>query len=100
LLGRNKLWTLIKNYAWPEVLLYLPAILGYDTAAWMAALLQGDPNPLRGRLAALRASGAAWAQRKQIQRGERHVPLSPLKNPIRMWRTQRSLRRQLRARSA
>jgi GT2 family glycosyltransferase len=98
-LGRNKVWTLIKNYPWPDGLFYLPAILIYDTAAWMAALLRGDASPLRGRLAALRSVGTALEKRRHIQRAGERVPLAPLKNPIRMWLTQRSLRRQLQARS-
>ncbi len=52
-LGRNKVWTLIRNYPWPDWLIYLPVIVGYDVAAWGYALLHGDLHPLRGRLAAL-----------------------------------------------
>jgi GT2 family glycosyltransferase len=55
LLGRNKLWTLIKNYPWPDWLISLPLIVGYDLAAWGIALLSGDPGPLRGRVAALKS---------------------------------------------
>jgi len=93
LLGRNKVWTLIKNYPWPDLLLYLPVILGYDTAAWVYALLQGNVHPLRGRLAALKQPGAALRKRREIQSAGRRVSLTGLKNPWRQWRKQRALQR-------
>jgi GT2 family glycosyltransferase len=92
-LGRNKVWTLIKNYPWPDWLVYLPAILGYDTAAWGYALLRGDVHPLRGRLAALGQLGAVLAKRQAIQAAGRRVPLASLKDPWKQWRKQRALQR-------
>lgn len=93
LLGRNKVWTLVKNYAWPDWLIYLPLILGYDTAAWAYALVRGDPNPLRGRLAALRSLGHALHQRRAAQLGGKRVRLARPANPVRMLRKQRAFRR-------
>ncbi len=92
LLGRNKVWTLVKNYPWPDWLLCLPLILGYDTAAWLYALVRGDPNPLRGRMAAVRSLAGPLAQRRAIQSVGKRVPLSPPSNPWHMWRTQREFR--------
>lgn len=93
LLGRNKVWTLIKNYPWPEWLLYLPVILGYDVGAWGYALLRGDVHPLRGRLAALRQLGAALGKRRAIagRAGGRKASLCRVKNPVRQLRVHRSI---------
>lgn len=93
-LGRNKVWTLIKNYPWPEWLVYLPVIVAYDVAAWGYALLRGDVHPLRGRLAALREWKRVWRERGAIQSAGRRVSLGRLRNPWRMWRTQRALQSQ------
>jgi GT2 family glycosyltransferase len=93
LLGRNKVWTLIKNYPWPNWLAYLPAILAYDTGAWGYALLRGDVHPARGRLAALKQFGAALRKRRTIQAAGRRVHLSPVKNPVRLLRAHRSHQR-------
>ena len=95
LLGRNKVWTLIKNYPWPDWLIHLPLILGYDAAAWTYALLCGDPNPLRGRLAALRSFRRFAGRRQRVQSHAERVRLSPPKNPLRMWRKQRQFRKQM-----
>jgi GT2 family glycosyltransferase len=93
LLGRNKVWTLIKNYPWPDWLIYLPAIVGYDTGAWGYALLHGDVHPLRGRLAALKQLRAALGKRRAAaaQHAGHRAKLCPIKNPIRMLRAHRSL---------
>ena len=93
LLGRNKVWTLVKNYPWPDWLLCLPLILGYDTAAWLHALTRGDPNPLRGRIAAVRSVAGPLAQRRAIQSAGNRVRLSAPGNPWQLWRTQREFRR-------
>ena len=89
LLGRNKLWTIVKNYAWPGWLLHLPSIIVYDTGAWLYALLRGDIHPLRGRLAALGQLGRVLRKRRSIQASGRPPALVPIKNPIRMLRTHR-----------
>jgi GT2 family glycosyltransferase len=93
LLGRNKVWTLIKNYPWPQWLLHSPLILGYDTAAWCSALLAGDPYPLRGRLAACKSLPRTLDKRRSIQAAGKDVALCRPRNPLRMWHTQRRLRR-------
>ena len=93
LLGRNKVWTLIKNYPWPDWLICFPLILGYDIAAWVYALLCGDPSPLRGRLAALKSLARPLKKRRDIQAFGEPVPLCLPSNPLHMWRTQHEFRR-------
>jgi GT2 family glycosyltransferase len=95
LLGRNKVWTVVKNYAWPDWLTNLAFILAYDVAAWSYALLHGDVNPLRGRLAALGSLSKALGKRRAIQSIGERVHLDPLANPLHMWRVQREFRKQL-----
>lgn len=89
LLGRNKLWTIVKNYAWPGWLLYLPWIVAYDTGAWLYALLRGDIHPLRGRLAAVGQLGRFLRKRRAIQASGQSPALVPIKNPLRLLRTHR-----------
>lgn len=69
-LGRNRLWTIFKNMPGPLLFRNLPAILLYDLAASFYTLMQGNQQPLRGRLAALhpRHWKRVWRQRQQIQR--------------------------------
>lgn len=90
-LGRNKVWTLLKNYPWPECAVYLPAILGYDAAAWAYALLRGSASPLRGRLAALGCLRDVLGKRITIQSTGSSVRLCSLKHPLRMLAKQRQL---------
>ncbi|MCL4466978.1 MAG: glycosyltransferase family 2 protein [Chloroflexi bacterium] len=68
LLGRNKLWTIVKNYPVPEVWRYLPAIGAYDLGSVQySALLRGDLSPARGRLAALAGVPRMLRKRRAIQ---------------------------------
>lgn len=90
LLGRNKVWVILKNYPSPHLIWYLPAIVTYDLAAVTYALVrQRDWSPLRGRLAALRGIPAMLRKRRQIQcekritSGELVRRLQPL---IPLWR--------------
>ena len=92
-LGRNKIWTLIKNYSWPGWLVYLPVILGYDAAAWAYALVWGSPHPLRGRIAALARLGHFLPKRRAIQSAGQPAVLGPVKNPFRLVRAHRTIRR-------
>lgn len=98
LLGRNKIWTIVKNYPSPQLFCYLPLIVACDLAAVAYGLLvRGDISPLRGRLAALRALPAAWQKRRAIQ-SQRVVPFAdlarhmrPLRSPLSVLRQARSL---------
>ena len=83
LIGRNKVWTLLKNYPWPGLLLCWPLIGAFELAAVLYALLmERDSSPLRGRLAGWRGWRRAWSKR---QAGQRAVwpHLSPVRNPLR-----------------
>ncbi|MBN1641290.1 MAG: glycosyltransferase family 2 protein [Anaerolineae bacterium] len=88
-LGRNKVWTLIKNYPWPDWLAALLLIAVYDTAAWGYALLHGDVHPLRGRLAAWAGLRSCLRKRRAIQATGRRVPLAPLGDPLAQLRAHR-----------
>ena len=93
-LGRNKVWTLIKNYPWPDWLRALPAIVAYDAAGWGYALAHGDLHPLRGRIAALRQWGRFARKRRAIQAHGKRVPLAPVRNARRHLQAHRERQRQ------
>lgn len=68
LLGRNKIWLITKNYPSPWLLLYLPAILGYDLLSVIGnAIRSRNFSALKGRLAALRRLPYFLQKRRQIQ---------------------------------
>lgn len=68
LLGRNKVWLIVKNYPMPWLALYFPLILFYDwTSVLYAAVVRGDFHALRGRWAGFRKLPIALAKRQQIQ---------------------------------
>lgn len=68
LLGRNKVWTIAKNYPTRQLLLRLPLILAYDLAAVLYVLLvRGDGAPLAGRWAGLCGLGRIWPKRATVQ---------------------------------
>jgi GT2 family glycosyltransferase len=91
--GRNKVWTLIKNYPWPDWLRALPAIVAYDVAGWAYALAYGDPHPLRGRIAALRQWGRFAQKRRTIQASGERVPLMPVQDSLGRLRAHRGRQR-------
>ncbi|MFN8446946.1 MAG: glycosyltransferase family 2 protein [Caldilineaceae bacterium] len=69
LLGRNKLWLIVKNYPNPWFSLYLPLILAYDLLATIyGGILRRNFALARGRLAGLQGLGKMLAKRKEIQR--------------------------------
>lgn len=93
LLGRNKVWSIAKNYGpTGRLLAYLPLILLYDLAAVLYALVvRRDVSSLQGRLEGLRGLPGVWRQRRMAQalrRGSREQPwhryLSPLVPPWRV----------------
>ena len=69
-LGRNRVWTILKNMPGRLLLRHLPAILLYDFAASLYTLREGNRNAALGRLAALKPKelGRVWQQRRQIQK--------------------------------
>ena len=72
LLGRNKLWTIVRNYPSPHLVRRWPLILAYDLlAAMYAVLAQERWAALRGRVAAWRGLRRVWQERQSIQRRRR-----------------------------
>jgi len=99
LLGRNKVWLIMKNYPTPQLWRYLPLILLYDFAAVSyAALARHDLNPLRGRLAGFRSLPTALRKRREIQRRRRVTQndamyhIAPVEAPWRVLMRYRHLR--------
>jgi len=81
LLGRNKVWTIVKNYPSPHVLLFLPLILLYDWAAIWYTLSRGDVSAVEGRLAALRLLPKMLRKRTEIQKKRIPWAVFPLSTP-------------------
>ena len=68
LLGRNKVWTLGKNYPWPQLALYGLLICLYDFLSVIYGMKSRNGiHSLRGRLASLRGLGQMWRKRRAIQ---------------------------------
>ncbi len=66
-LGRNKVWTILKNYPMPQLLYLAPLIALYDLAAIPLTLLRSrDLAVLRGRISALIHWRQAWSKRRRI----------------------------------
>lgn len=94
LLGRNKLWTMIKNYPLGRFLLYLPVIIAFEVAAIGYGLfILRDTAALRGRLAALWQIGLPLAKRRQFNRTvpTRSVKLAPIRTPKLAWKLHRTI---------
>lgn len=94
LLGRNKLWTMIKNYSFGSFLLHLPLIITYELGAVLYGLLVlRDTAALRGRLAALKAIGIPLAKRRAFNRAvnSRPVRLAPVRMPGLAWKMHRTV---------
>lgn len=69
MLGRNKMWTIVKNYAWPAFIWALPLIIVYDAAAILKSFWQTRSlAALRGRCAALRKLWVMRAKRVPAQK--------------------------------
>ncbi len=99
LLGRNKVWLIAKNYPWPALLWYLPAILFYDLGSLPYTLIvRGDLWPLRGRLEGLRDLRAALDKRRaavglcRVSGKEILARMAPLPAPGALWRRYAHLR--------
>ena len=76
LLGRNKVWTVAKNYPTPALWRWLPLVVAYDVAAvGYACLMRGEGAALRGRLAGLWGLPAMLRARHEARarRGVRSV---------------------------
>lgn len=91
LLGRNKVWTILKNYPLLPLLRYLPLILLYDAGAVLVSLVQRrDPNPLIGRLKALPGlpkilrKRTALQKKKTLSSSEMLMLMEPVASPKRV----------------
>ena len=91
LLGRNKVWTILKNYPLAPLLRYLPLIMLYDAGSvWVALWQRRDPNPLIGRLLALRGLPKVLRKRvtiqkkKQLSVAEMLLLMEPVASPKRV----------------
>lgn len=90
LLGRNKLWLLIKNYPDPWFTRNLPLLIAYDAmAATYALAAQHDAVAWQGRMAALRQFRRFWRKRREIHRHWRDTTnwrrgMSPMVAPWRV----------------
>jgi len=99
LLGRNKVWLIAKNYPWPQLLWYLPAILLYDMGSLPYTLIwRGNWAPLWGRFQGLRAIGSALRKRQALDSFRRVsgrdvlARMSSLVTPWALWRRYAHLR--------
>ena len=94
LLGRNKLWTMIKNYPFGSFLLHSPIILAYETAAIVYGIfVLRSTAALRGRLAALKRINLPLTKRRQFNRSvpTRPVKLAPIRTPKLAWKLHRTI---------
>lgn len=64
LLGRNRVWCLLKNYPWPDLAWRAPLLLLYDgLTGTIQALRQGSSAPLNGRCQGWLTARHAWRKR-------------------------------------
>jgi GT2 family glycosyltransferase len=81
-LGRNKLWTIAKNYPAPQLYLLLPLIAAYDLAAVLYGVARRrDVAALRGRIAGLAGLPRQVRKRRRAQ-ALRTVPFSTLRGQL------------------
>lgn len=77
--GRNKIWTILKNYDWPALLWASPVIIAYDMmAAFYRTARSRNFAPIHGRLQALRLAKRMVTKR---QPARQKVHLSSLLFP-------------------
>lgn len=75
LLGRNKVWTILKNYAWPDIIWFAPLILFFDIIAIIYQSIRSwNLAPLNGRLQAI------FRARKMLAKRSNHLNKVPLAN--------------------
>ncbi len=68
LLGRNKVWLIVKNYPLPYLLKYLPVIILYDLGTLPYTLVvRGELSAIRGRWAALKNLNVILPKRRLVQ---------------------------------
>ena len=91
LLARNRIWAWLKNYPFPQLLWYCPAILTHDLLSLGLAVASGRAQAaLKGRAQALRGLPGMLAKRRHVRRrvsaGAMMARLRPLMHPPAMYR--------------
>lgn len=91
LLGRNKVWLILKNYPWPYLLWYAPLILLYELLSLGFNFVNGRGlNALKGRWQAFRQISHVLAKRRQVVRRVSSKTMmsmmQPVENPIALLR--------------
>ncbi len=95
LLGRNKVWTMLKNYPTASLWRNLPLIIIYEKAAILYSLIfLHKTAALRGRLAALKEIPKFLAKRRQFNSTIPTYPvqLAPIKPPRLAWQIHRTIK--------
>ncbi|RMG97104.1 MAG: glycosyltransferase family 2 protein [Chloroflexi bacterium] len=78
LLGRNKWWTILKNYEWPALVKALPLILAYDLLTMAGQVWQSRSiAPINGRLAAIKTLHHAIRKRPPATHPVTLSPVTP-----------------------
>lgn len=98
-LGRNKVWTIVKNHPTRALVVYGSLLVAYDLASLPITIVrQRNLAALRGRLAGLRALGLVLRQRRR-EASRRRVAWEDIRPfvagpswPWDVWRRQRRLR--------
>lgn len=84
LLGRNRVWCLVKNYPWPALLWRAPLLLLYDGLIGLVQTFRlRDGAPLNGRYHGWITARHAWRKRSANQGEVALRPIPPLRSPSR-----------------
>lgn len=94
LLGRNKVWLVVKNYPLPSGLLYLPLVLLYDLGTLpYRQLVRGDWSAVRGRWHGLHTWRRVWKKRRTSADGESASAWPAYMSPVTsLWRIHARMR--------
>jgi GT2 family glycosyltransferase len=86
LLGRNRLWTILRHYPRPYLWHHLPLIVANELlTGLLAAIALRHPAPIQGRLRALRRTRPPCRAPRRISPAEAFRLLEPLPSPARQW---------------
>ncbi len=97
-LGRNKIWTIAKNYPIELLLLYMPAILFFDLVSLPYTILsQRDLSGVRGRISAIKDMRSIMSKRSSVQSNatlnwtQVRSLMQPIQTPWTLFRRYRTL---------
>jgi len=96
LLGRNKVWLILKNYPWPYLIWYSPLILLYELLSIGFNIFSGRGlNALKGRWEAIRQISDVLTKRRKVVRRvsskEMMALMQPIENPFALLRDHLSM---------